>query len=145
MATEGRSSILDSHLVELIKIGNMIRSEYCEKSKILFVEMRGLIGIEEMLGFAKCLVMDSFSYPSFNVLEDATNAQFDFLIENTHQIMDIMDQHLGKFCCIRHAMVRETPREIAYGIWYEKKNRIENYTTQVFSTKQRAIDWLAEF
>jgi len=123
----------------------MIRSEYCEIRKVLFVEMRGIIGIEEMLGYAKRLVMDLFSYPCFNILEDATNARFDFQIEDTHQIMDMMDRHLRGFRNIRHAMLRETPREIAYSIWYKKKNRIENYTTQVFSSKQRAVDWLVKF
>jgi len=122
----------------------MIRSEYCEKSNTLYVEMSGLIGIEEMLEYAKSLARYSSLSRCLKVYEEASNSRFDFLIEDINRMLDIMCRNLGVFCSIRHAMVRNTPLETAYSICYQTRNSIENYATKVFSTKQGAMYWLKE-
>jgi len=120
----------------------MVYSKYCGKSKILSVELRGNIEINEMFQFIDVLIEKSISNTHLLILEESNNAGFNFFIEDISKIINCLRQKIGDSCRVRHAMVRSCPKGTALGILHGNINNIENYSVDVFSTRNGAMNWL---
>jgi hypothetical protein len=120
----------------------MIRKEYCKERNILNIELTGIIGLVEILKYCEEFALDKALPRSLKILEDTTNAEFDFCIEDVDLINDTIANLITNFQCINHALLGGEPMGTAYGIMRNYTNNIDNYFTKVFTTEKGAIGWL---
>lgn len=121
----------------------MVLIDYNTDRNILKVELIGRIGLEEMKDYWRSVIKDHSLPRSLYVLEDATNAKFDFDIDDVNQIIIILGEQIQNYKIIKHAMLHSKPLETAYGMMQVFSNDYFQYTPKVFSTSHRALEWLA--
>jgi hypothetical protein len=117
--------------------------DYNTERNILNVELKGRIKLEEMKAYCARFIKDLSLPRSLRIFEDATNAEFDYDIEDVDQINKVIEEQIGKEHYIKHALIRNKPLETAYAMMRVVNNDNYHYSPRVFSTQQQALEWLA--
>ena len=121
----------------------MVRMEYYEDRNILNVELKGRIGLEEMMAYCARFIKDLSLPRSLKILEDARNAELDYDIDDVDQINHMIGEQIGNSRFIKHALIRNKPMETAFGVMRVEANDNYQYSPKVFSTPQGALQWLS--
>ncbi|PXX91124.1 hypothetical protein DF185_23315, partial [Marinifilum breve] len=113
-----------------------------EVNSLQIVEMKGRIELKDIIEFFKEILETNFLSSQIQILEDATLAEFAYDIEDSNHIKNLFELQKQRYPVVKHAMIRNTPVQTAYGIMLEDMTNCSNYYPKVFSTKQGALQWL---
>jgi hypothetical protein len=123
----------------------MTEKKLDESNGILLVRTTGSIDIKEMFEGVDYLDK-SVSLPrNLKILENAEGASVTFKIEDIPTIIGKLEKILDIYGYIRHAVIHTDPTSTAYTVIAKGMIRRPNYSLEVFSTKDAALNWLSLF
>ena len=120
----------------------MIEPKFNESEGILYVEVNGKIGLQEMLASSKNLKQLSQLAKNLKILEDARNVIIDFQVSDIPQLVHNFEKNIDVFDSVRHAVIHSDPLGTAYTMLVTHFNKMKKYSIMAFSTEEAAKNWL---
>lgn len=120
----------------------MVENRFDPKDGILYVNISGEVGLQDMFQAMEVLLFDSNLPKELKILEDARHATVLFNMNDLDIIAEKMQQSLKNFQLVRHAVIHSAPVNSAFTIIIEKKINVEGYILKEFSTEKAAKAWL---
>jgi hypothetical protein len=120
----------------------MVTSEFNHKTGILESKFIGEVYLKEIIDYI-ISTKENNSYPRIlKIITDASNANFNFEIDDLGKIITENDKSLEKYNHIIDAIIVTDPKNTAISILYQKLEINDKYTFDIFSTKNAASNWL---
>ena len=121
----------------------MIDYHFNQSKNYLEVKIEGAIHLPEIIELAKN-ILSCKSYPrELKILDDERNVDYLFDPDDLNEVLDIVLENIDKFTSVKHAILIDSPRGAAYiYLFSEMALKIKKYKLCVFTTPDRAINWL---
>ncbi len=120
----------------------MIKINYDNKIKVLFVECSGIIEIEDMLEYVNNFGNDNTLPRDLLIFENASKADVKFTANDLPLLLEKLFTVLPNYKTIKHAVIHSDPVNTAFAMIINKETTNNNYKIKVFSTEKAAMDWL---
>lgn len=120
----------------------MINFEYSDTDRIVYVHYSGTIEVQDVKDYIDSFLSDDTLPRNLYVLEDATNAHYNFGPKANKEIMQKLEQHAIKFTFIKVAFVQNKPKETAINVHYGYQMKLKNVIYEVFTYQASALKWL---
>jgi len=120
----------------------MVTSEFNHKTGILESKFIGEVCLKEIIDYI-ISTKENDSYPRLlKILTDASNANFNFAINDLEKIITENDKSLEKYDNIIDAIIVDNPKNTAISMLYQELETNDKYKFDIFSTKNAALNWL---
>ncbi|NVO01302.1 MAG: STAS/SEC14 domain-containing protein [Bacteroidetes bacterium] len=121
----------------------MTEKFFNKEEGILYFKVRGDVTFEKMIENVESLGNDSTLPKKLKILEDSRLTKDSNLkVEELPAIAEKLQEYLGDFHSIRHAVVHESAINTAIAMVFNKLFSYKNYEINVFSTIEGAKTWL---
>jgi len=79
---------------------------------------------------------------NLKVLTDASNASYEFDIDEAEQLIEFLKECLKSYNSLVYAFIHKTPKETAYSQLLAAKKMHPNHQHKLFIEKENALKWL---
>ena len=114
-----------------------------EKNEILQVTFSRTIDKKEVLNYLTSLVTNENLPQHLKIIQDFTDAKYNFEITDLNRIAKKVKHHLRKFKTIKIASIHDKSAETAMSLIFSSLIDSENLNYQLFINKESAFLWLA--
>ncbi len=123
----------------------MVTSEFNHKTGILESKYTGEVYLKEIIDYI-ISIKDNNSYPRLlKIKNDASEANFNFSINDLEKIKAENGKALEKYDCIYSAIVVDSPKTTAFSMFYKELKIDKKYKVEIFNTEKAALDWLKSY
>jgi hypothetical protein len=120
----------------------MIKRFFHDADEILYVNVNGTIGLNDMFEGVDFLVREQSLPRELKILEIAEKAQVTFNENDIPLLVSNLEKNIGSYKSIRHAVIHPDPTNTAYTIIASHMISNYHYNLMVFSTIEAAKTWL---
>ena len=123
----------------------MIAINFDEKTGILLSTWKGDIDLNQIVDYIDSVRLNE-NYPRLlKILSDSKDSNFVLLPEDLPKIVVANINSLKQYDTIIDAMVVTNPRDTAMSILYQELSAIPNFFFKIFSTTEKALEWLKNY
>ncbi|MDA3954288.1 MAG: hypothetical protein PF485_11620 [Bacteroidales bacterium] len=122
----------------------MITYKFNTKLQILEVIYEGSIQLNDLMEFGNEIYGNDSLPRQLLILTDVTKAQYNIKRSEFQIMIDMLKEHVKPFQLVKAAFIQNKPKETAYSLILEMKNKLPNYYHSVFSTREAALSWLLQ-
>jgi hypothetical protein len=108
----------------------------------MYAKVTGRVDFQEMLARANGLGQMSQITKKLKILEDARGIIVDFRSSDLNGLIKIIEENVGDFEFVRHAVIHSEPTGTAYAMLTSQISSSDKYKIMTFSTEEAAIQWL---
>ena len=120
----------------------MVTSEFNHKTGILESKFIGEVYLKEIIDYI-ISTKENTSYPRLlKIITDASNANFNFEINDLEKIITENEKSLEKYDNIIDAIIVDNPKNTAISMLYKELEKNDKYKFEIFITKKAALSWL---
>ena len=125
----------------------MITKTFNTKTGILESKFEGEITIKEVTEYIHSLSIDESLPKKLKIFSDASKGHFneDVSPNDLKLLVEANYKSLAARECICDAFIISSSLEMALGQLYMEFSKAENYSFNIFSTKEPAVEWLNSF
>ena len=120
----------------------MINFEYSDIDNMVYANYSGSIEVQDVKDYIDEFLSDDSLPRELYVLEDATNAHYNFGPRANAEIMQKLEYYAERFTFIKVAFVQNKPKETAINVHYGYQMKLKNVTYEVFTYRKSALKWL---
>ena len=123
----------------------MITIKFDEKTGILLSTWKGDINLNQIIDYIDSVRLNE-DYPRrLKILSDSKDSNFVILPEDLPKIVEANKKSLKQYDTIIDAMLVANPHDTAMSILYQELSAIPNYFFKIFSTTEKAPEWLKNY
>ncbi|MCE1163907.1 MAG: STAS/SEC14 domain-containing protein [Bacteroidetes bacterium] len=120
----------------------MIDFHFNKEDGIIYAKSTGEITLEQMID-AREKVLAAEDIPhDLRILEDATEAVISFSMAELRKLREFAGNQPPKYNFVGHAVIMNSPKGVAFGMWFNEHSRRMNYKVKIFQTREAALKWL---
>jgi len=122
----------------------MVKSSFDHDRGILNSSFIGDVSVQELIDYIDA-TRENRSYPRvLKILTDATQAQMNFPASALTRVVEANFRSLQEYEYIIDAIIIDSPRETAIGMFYQELAKTNKYKFEIFSSRDSAMTWLLE-
>ncbi len=123
----------------------MIKINYQPGDDILYSHYEGVITLQDILAYLRTITTLTGHLKTVRILEDARDAIADPELTEFEEIFDYIRTVADKREKVVVAAIQDKPVETALSMLFQFNFNVEKYHYRVFSTKEKAEEWLMTF
>ena len=123
----------------------MVISKFNEQTWVLESEFVGEVTLTEVVNYI-ISTKENKTYPRvLKIKTNATNADFNFSIDDLETIVIENEKSLEKYDFIIDAIIVDNPKTTVLSMLYQELEKNDKYRFNIFSTDKGASQWLENY
>ena len=123
----------------------MIIIKFDKNTGILLSTWKGDIDLNQVVNYIDSVRLNEDNPRRLKILTDSREANFILNPEDLPTIVEANIKSLKQYDTIIDAMLVANPHDTALSILYQELSAIPNYFFKIFSTPEKALEWLKNY